>query len=123
MTTIEISIANGVQSLNLPPEFHINGDRAAIRREGDAVILEPVKANKWPNGFFDAIYIDDPAFARPDQGQMPPAPTFDYVSGVAVLFLLDTNTCIAAVRKHSSVISRMASLTPGDCAISTITSY
>lgn len=40
-----------------------------------------------------------------------------------MLYLLDTNTCIAAMRKHVAVISRMASLSPGDCANSTITSY
>jgi hypothetical protein len=26
----------------------------------------------WPPGFFDAIRIDDPAFQRPDQGELPP---------------------------------------------------
>jgi tRNA(fMet)-specific endonuclease VapC len=38
-------------------------------------------------------------------------------------FLLDTNTCIAAMRNHALVVQRMAALIPGDCAISTITSY
>jgi tRNA(fMet)-specific endonuclease VapC len=38
-------------------------------------------------------------------------------------YLLDTNTCIAAMRKDALVISRMAGLSPSDCAISTITSY
>jgi hypothetical protein len=31
----------------------------------------------WPPGFFEAIQIDDPAFTRPEQGQMPPAPVLD----------------------------------------------
>ncbi len=38
-------------------------------------------------------------------------------------FLLDTNTCIAAMRHHALVVARMQALLPGDCAISTITSY
>lgn len=38
-------------------------------------------------------------------------------------YLLDTNTCIAAMRHHALVVQRMAALAPGDCAISTITSY
>lgn len=38
-------------------------------------------------------------------------------------FLLDTNTCIAAMRHNALVVKRMAGTTPGDCAISTITSY
>lgn len=40
-----------------------------------------------------------------------------------MLYLLDTNTCIAAMRNDASVVSRLSSLSPGDCAISTITSY
>jgi len=38
-------------------------------------------------------------------------------------YLLDTNTCIAAMRNDALVLKRMAALSPGDCAISTITSY
>ena len=38
-------------------------------------------------------------------------------------YLLDTNTCIAAMRKHSAVVRRFAAISPNDFAISTITSY
>jgi tRNA(fMet)-specific endonuclease VapC len=38
-------------------------------------------------------------------------------------YLLDTNTCIAMLRNHATVIQRAAAVTPGDCSISTITSY
>jgi tRNA(fMet)-specific endonuclease VapC len=38
-------------------------------------------------------------------------------------YLLDTNTCIAVLRKNPTVVNRMASLEPDDCAVSTITSY
>jgi tRNA(fMet)-specific endonuclease VapC len=38
-------------------------------------------------------------------------------------YLLDTNTCIAAMRNNPQVARRMAAVSPGDCAISTITSY
>ncbi len=57
----------------LPEEFRFEGDEVSIRREGDAVILEPVKGETWPEGFFDAIHIEDPKFARPDQGSLPTA--------------------------------------------------
>jgi hypothetical protein len=40
-----------------------------------------------------------------------------------MLYLLDTNTCIAAMRNHSLVVQRMAAQSPGDCAISAITGY
>ena len=38
-------------------------------------------------------------------------------------YLLDTNTCIAAMRHHTLVLQRMAAVPPADCAISSITSY
>ncbi len=40
-----------------------------------------------------------------------------------MLYLLDTNTCIAVMRHHAQVVQRMMAVSPGDCAISTITSY
>ena len=38
-------------------------------------------------------------------------------------YLLDTNTCIAAMRNHPKVLQRMAVISPADCAISTIVVY
>jgi tRNA(fMet)-specific endonuclease VapC len=38
-------------------------------------------------------------------------------------YMLDTNTCIAAMRNVAKVVSRLAAQTPGDCAISTIVGY
>ena len=38
-------------------------------------------------------------------------------------YLLDTNTCIDVMRNQPHVVNRMSALAPGDCAISTITSY
>jgi tRNA(fMet)-specific endonuclease VapC len=40
-----------------------------------------------------------------------------------MLYLLATNTCIAAMRKDAMVVKQMAAVSPSDCAISTITSY
>jgi uncharacterized protein (DUF433 family) len=31
----------------------------------------------WPERFFENIRIDDPTFARPDQGLFPPVPSLD----------------------------------------------
>ena len=75
MSTTEILDVDGNQMVKLPAEFRFQTARVSIRREGEAVILEPVKPTSWPAGFFDAIHIDDPKFVRPDQGQVPPAPT------------------------------------------------
>jgi tRNA(fMet)-specific endonuclease VapC len=38
-----------------------------------------------------------------------------------VKYLLDTNTCIALMRRNVRVRSRMEALVPGDCAVSAIT--
>ncbi len=38
-------------------------------------------------------------------------------------YLLDTNTCIDVMRNHPNVVNRMSAVAPGDCVISTITSY
>lgn len=65
------------QSILLPEEFRFHAPSVSIRRAGNAIILEPVKPTTWPEGFFEKIRIDDPAFVRPDQGAMPPPPSFD----------------------------------------------
>ncbi|MBY0524558.1 MAG: hypothetical protein K2R98_14230 [Gemmataceae bacterium] len=40
-----------------------------------------------------------------------------------MLYLLDTNVGIAVMRHNAQVVARMAAVAPGDCAISTITTY
>jgi antitoxin VapB len=77
MKTTKVLRADGAQLVKLPEEFHVEADTVAIRRQGEAIVLEPVKAATWPPDFFDRIHIDDPAFARPPQGQVPPAPMLD----------------------------------------------
>ena len=77
MKTAEVIDLEGTQAVKLPDEFRFGGPTVSVRRAGEAVILEPLKAAAWPAGFFDEIRIDDPAFARPAQGQMPPAPSLD----------------------------------------------
>jgi len=47
-------------------------ETATVIHEGEAIGLEPLKPKAWPEGFFDSIHITDPAFLRPDQGQLPP---------------------------------------------------
>jgi virulence-associated protein VagC len=70
MKTTEVFHTNGTQAVRLPDGFHFNESRVSIRREGEAVILEPVKLVSWPTGFFERIRVDDPAFTRPEQGQI-----------------------------------------------------
>jgi virulence-associated protein VagC len=77
MKRVEIVETGEGQSVPLPEEFRFSSRTVSIRREGQAVILEPTKPTHWPDGFFDAIRIDDPAFVRPEQGPTPPAPRLD----------------------------------------------
>ena len=38
-------------------------------------------------------------------------------------YLLDTNTCIAALRNHPEVIGRLRTVSATECAVSTVTSF
>ncbi|HVA44896.1 MAG TPA: PIN domain-containing protein [Pirellulales bacterium] len=38
-------------------------------------------------------------------------------------YLLDTNTCIAAMKNHPSVVARLSAVAPAACVVSTITVY
>jgi antitoxin VapB len=77
MQTVEIVETSQGQQVRLPDEFRFASRTVSIRRQGEAVILEPVKSASWPEHFFENIRIDDPAFARPPQGPTPPAPRLD----------------------------------------------
>ena len=77
METTEIIHDGQSQAVKLPDGYQFEGTAVSIRREGEAVILEPLKARQWPVGFFDQIRVDDKAYCRPDQGLLPPAPNFD----------------------------------------------
>ena len=77
MTTTDIVSIEGHQAVKLPDEYRFRDSTVSIRREGEAVILEPVQSVQWPPGFFEAIRIADPAFTRPSQGPTPPVPTVE----------------------------------------------
>ena len=64
------------QAVRIPKELRFEGREVSIRRLGDGVLLVPVKASTWPEGFFERIRIDDANFTRPDQGELPPIVEF-----------------------------------------------
>ncbi len=76
MTTAQIIELDGSQAVRLPEGFRFASPTVSIRRDGDAVVLEPLKTTSWPVDFFQQIRITDPAFDRPSQDQTLPAPTF-----------------------------------------------
>ena len=59
------------QAVRIPKELRFEGREVSIRRMGDGVLLVPVKASSWPDGFFESIRIEDDRFTRPDQGELP----------------------------------------------------
>ena len=122
MNVAEIVRADGSQLVKLPKEFQLEGDTVSIRRQGEAIVLEPIKRTTWPPGFFDQIHIDDPAFAASASGGKCPTCSETRLSGPAMRYLLDTNICIAAMR-HDACWWCMAALVPVECVISTITTY
>lgn len=52
------------QAVRLPKEFRFEGTEVKISKQGEKVILEPVKKSQWPDGFWD-IFTPDPDFETP----------------------------------------------------------
>jgi antitoxin VapB len=53
------------QAVRLPKAFRFAGKEVRIYRQGEKVILEPIKRSKWPEGFWD-IFTPDPEFDPPN---------------------------------------------------------
>jgi len=52
------------QAVRLPKEFRFKGTEVRIRKQGEKVILEPVKKSQWPDRFWE-IFTSDPEFETP----------------------------------------------------------
>jgi len=55
------------QAIRLPKEFRFEGETVTVRREGNAVILEP--AQGWPEGYVESFSGIPEDFQRPPQGE------------------------------------------------------
>ena len=71
MERATVILEGDCQTVRLPKSIHLPKS-VFVRQDGDAVVLEPARPRSWPEGFFDSIRITDPAFERPEQGQLPP---------------------------------------------------
>jgi antitoxin VapB len=60
------------QAVRLPKEFRFTGDEVLIRRDGEMVVLEPIRRRTWPTGFIEGIIASAPLFA--DLDVPPPLP-------------------------------------------------
>lgn len=45
----------GSQAVRLPKEYRFEGNAVRIRKEGNAVILEPLEKPDWPAGFWERL--------------------------------------------------------------------
>jgi virulence-associated protein VagC len=59
------------QVVQLPKGYRLLTSTVTIRQEGENIVLEPVKLQSWPPGFFEEIHIKDQTFERPAQGSLP----------------------------------------------------
>ena len=62
------------QAVRLPKEFRFPGEEVSVRREGEAVILEPIEATRWPRGYWQRL-----AEMRPDYEIAPMRPVLEDV--------------------------------------------
>jgi antitoxin VapB len=68
----------GSQAVRLPKEFRFEGSAVRIRKEGRAVILEPLEPTPWPVGFWARLEALGPVsddFVVPEE--LPPTPHRD----------------------------------------------
>jgi antitoxin VapB len=56
------------QAVRLPKEFRFEGATVLVRREGNAVILEPFSG--WPEGYVKSFSGLPDDFERPSQGDV-----------------------------------------------------
>jgi virulence-associated protein VagC len=43
------------QAVRLPKQFRLPGNEVSIRKEGNAVVLEPMAKRKWPPGYWQRL--------------------------------------------------------------------
>ena len=60
------------QAVRLPREFRFKGSEVSVRREGAAVILEPVGRETWPRGYWERLAESSFSF-----DVVPMAPTLE----------------------------------------------
>lgn len=69
MSTAKVFRSGNSQAVRLPKEFRFPAgtEEVAIRRQGERLILEPVKHEEWPEDFWTAFGGMSPDFERPRQ--------------------------------------------------------
>ena len=76
--TASLFANGGSQAVRLPRECRFEGTAVRVRRDGRAVILEPLEKRRWPAGFWDALFAAGPAELEVPE-PLPEAPHRDVV--------------------------------------------
>ena len=53
------------QAVRLPKAFRFSANEVGIRRDGDAVVLDPLEKRRWPPGYWDRFGPLDSDFIVP----------------------------------------------------------
>ena len=54
------------QAVRLPKAFRFSSNEVSIRRDGDAVVLDPLEKRRWPPGYWDRFGPLGDDFMVPD---------------------------------------------------------
>ena len=55
MTTASVFWSGRSQAVRLPKEFRLGDAKVNIRKEGNLIILEPIKKREWPKGYWEFV--------------------------------------------------------------------
>jgi virulence-associated protein VagC len=77
MPTAKVFANGRSQAVRLPKAFRFAAKEVSVRREGEAVVLEPIKGRAWPRDLWRKIRITDRAFVRAPQGAAPQRAALD----------------------------------------------
>lgn len=53
--TARVFMTGRSQAVRLPKEYRFRDREVSIRKDGDAVILEPIRKRQWPRGYWEKI--------------------------------------------------------------------
>lgn len=67
--TASLFMTGGSQAVRLPKDYRFEGSAVRIRKEGDAVILEPLEKADWPEGYWERL---DALAPPPEDFTIPP---------------------------------------------------
>jgi antitoxin VapB len=77
MKTAKVFMTGRSQAIRLPKEFRFGVSELSIWRDGENLVLGPIKPAEWPDGFWQKIHISDAGFARARQPQVERRRTLD----------------------------------------------